>query len=186
MDSNYYSEYQKLIQDYESFIGPLTDASYPFQNQMKYESYEKPDFSLSGFYLRNDQNTGRSFVYGFYLFKSEEEKSNGVRVQIKGHYEVDIKNQLLTLNIEDVYVWEPFGSFNSNDAEKITQILSEKWKKIEINNYNWFSRVLSIKRPVYIPENILDYEMYQQAEVEMKIDNGITLNPEISEVEKKN
>jgi hypothetical protein len=184
MDSNF-SDYQNLIKDYESFIGPLTDNSYPFQDQITYESFESPDSSLSGFYLRYNQNTGKSFVYGFYLFKSEEEKSNGVRVTIKGHYEVDINNQLLTLNIEDVYVCEPFGSFNSNDAQKISQILSENWKKIEIKNYHWFSRVLSIKQPVNIPENILEFEMYQQAEVEMKIDNGITLNPQILKILKK-
>jgi hypothetical protein len=180
---------QKLIHDYESVIGPLTDTSFPFNQIISYKSYEKPDFSLSGLRLIELKENEKRFDYGFYLYTTEAEKNSGenhgVRIECRGHFQVDLKNQLLTLNNEKVEAWEPFGRFKRSDADKITELFSEKWKKIEIKNYNWFSRVITVKRPVSIPENYLEYDKYEQAEVELKLDNGITPNSEISSVQNK-
>lgn len=185
MQSNTIFDSEKLKHDYESVIGPLTDTSFPFNRIIKYLSYEEPDFSLSGFRLLSSNENERSFDYGFYLFASKEDQKNGVRIECKGNFEVDLKNQQLTLNITKVHAWEPFGRFKSQDADKITEIFSQNLKKFEIKNYNWFSRIIRIQRPVFLPQDYLDYNNYEQAEVELKLDNGLTPNSEIVSLQNK-
>jgi hypothetical protein len=178
MISKIFHDNQTLISDYKEVIGPLSGNVFPFkQSYIDYKSYENPDFSLSGLRLVD----GMKFNYGFYLWSNNESQKDGVRVSIDGHYEVDLNNELLTLNIENVRLWEPIGKFKgSQDVNKINQIFSENLKKFEVKNYNWFTRVILIKRPNIIPEgDLLNFAMYTQEDVELKLDNGISPNPQI-------
>jgi hypothetical protein len=158
---------QEILEDYEQFIGPPKDFPY-----MQYVEYQCPKKGI----LCLDKD--KLFSFNYDMSDKENGESQTIVVN-KGHYEVDLDQKLLILNVESVHLssdWSFVEKYKSDsgkkELDKIQKVLSENIKKIEVKNFKWLSMTLSITRLTVIPEgNLESFSSYNFANYEYQLKN---------------
>jgi hypothetical protein len=188
MESN-----NQLSQDYEKFIGPL--SQFPYQYYIDYSDEDQNgrytcSLRLSNPNLDEGKPSDPRCNVGLCLYPNGIFGKDLVRVSCKGHYDYEVKSQTLTITINQVSVWEFYGKYETpegRDQGKVMEkVLSENFKQVVIKNFNWFTRTISLKRPSSIPDGDLEnYSSYVEKECQISFDDGVTPNSNIVTIKNK-